>query len=108
MAAPGRDWSPVEESDEFRDLVATRRRFTLPALIAFAVVFGTFLVLSAYARDFMAQKAIGSVTWAWVIAVVVILLTVLLTVLYGRFADRDLAPKADAAGEVARRDGEGP
>jgi uncharacterized membrane protein (DUF485 family) len=51
MAAPGRDWSPVEESDEFRDLVATRRRFTLPALIAFAVVLGTFLVLSAQRRS---------------------------------------------------------
>ena len=100
-----RDWDALERSGAFDDLVRERRRFVIPALLVFAVWFGGFLVLTAYARDFMGTEAIGHVTWAWVLAFSLILMTWLLTWAYGRYADRRMAPLAGRAadGEEGRR-----
>jgi uncharacterized membrane protein (DUF485 family) len=55
MTAPGaverepgdraREWEAIERTAEFRELVAARRRFILPALALFVVWLGTFLAL---------------------------------------------------------------
>jgi uncharacterized membrane protein (DUF485 family) len=88
-------WHELEQGEDFKDLVHTRRRFVVPALLVFSVWFGGFLVLSGYARDFMARKAIGSVTWAYVLALSLIVMTWAIAVAYLRFADRRLAPLVD-------------
>jgi uncharacterized membrane protein (DUF485 family) len=62
----------------------------VPALIVFAFWFGGFLVLTAYARDFMGTKVIGNFTWAWVLALSLILMTWIIVALYLRWADRRL------------------
>jgi uncharacterized membrane protein (DUF485 family) len=73
------DWEELERSPEFRELVATRRRFVVPALVVFVVWFGGFLVLTAYARGFMARQPIGSISWACLLALSLIVMTWLIT-----------------------------
>lgn len=89
------DWERLERSPEFRELVAARRRFVVPALVVFVVWFGGFLVLTAYARDFMAKRPIGSISWAYLLALSLIVMTWLIAWLYLRWSQRHLAPLAD-------------
>jgi uncharacterized membrane protein (DUF485 family) len=67
----------------------------MPALIVFVLWFGGFLVLTAYARDFMAKTPIGSLSWAYLLALTLIVMTWLIAWLYLRWSDRHLAPLAD-------------
>ena len=96
-AAPGRsaDWEVLEETPEFRRLVAERRRFVIPALCLFAVWFGGFLVLSAYARDFMRKQPIGHISWAFLLALSLIVMTWGIAFAYLRWSDRRLDPLAE-------------
>ena len=99
----GPDWAKLEASADFQELVAARRRFVVPALAVFVVWFGGFLVLTAYARDFMTEKAIGNFTWAYVLAGSLIPMTWLIAFLYLRWSDRKLAPIAARIVKAAER-----
>ena len=50
---PRVDWEEVAQSPEFRELVAARRRFVLPATIFFLAWYIGFILLAGYAPDFM-------------------------------------------------------
>ena len=81
-------WHEIAQSPEFTRLEAIRRRAMIITLTIFAAAFGTFLVLSAYARPFMRKSVDGGLTvaYVWILA-----LTVLAWVLvwsYLRFAGR--------------------
>jgi uncharacterized membrane protein (DUF485 family) len=89
------DWEGLERSPEFQELVTERRRFVVPALAVFVAWFGGFLVLTAYARDFMSRTPIGSISWAYILALSLIVMTWLIAWLYLRWCDRHLAPLAD-------------
>jgi uncharacterized membrane protein (DUF485 family) len=90
-----RDWEGLEESPDFQRLVAERRRFVLPALAVFVALFGGFLILTAYARDFMAKQPIGSFSWAYLFALGLIVMTWTIVWLYLRWSERHLAPLAE-------------
>lgn len=79
--APGGDgtrarvpWSEIAESAEFRRLEAMRRRAMFVTLGIFGAVFGTFLVLSGYARPFMRKSVDGGLTvaYVWVLGLTVL------------------------------------
>ncbi len=79
--APGGDgrrvsvpWSEIAESAEFRRLEALRRRAMIITLGIFGAVFGTFLVLSGYARPFMRKSVDGGLTvaYVWVLGLTVL------------------------------------
>lgn len=79
--APGGDearthvpWSEIAESAEFRRLEALRRRAMIVTLAILAAIFGTFLVLSAYARPFMRKSVDGGLTvaYVWVLGLTVL------------------------------------
>ncbi len=99
------DWDALGERDEFRELVRLRRRFVVPAMIVFAVWFGGFLLLAAYAHDFMGKTPIGDISWAYIIAVSLIPMTWGIAFGYVRYADRNLTPLAEdlARGEERER-----
>jgi uncharacterized membrane protein (DUF485 family) len=106
VGSTGADWEALEQRPEFRQLVAERRRFVIPALCLFVVWFGTFLGLAAYARGFMRKQPIGHISWAYLLALSLILMTWGIAFAYLRWSDRRLAPlierlQADQAG--ARR-----
>jgi uncharacterized membrane protein (DUF485 family) len=101
---PGADWDALERSPEFEQLVASRRRFVVPALTVFVVWFGGFLILTGYARDFMGEKVIGNFTWAYVLALSLIVMTWAIAWLYLRFSEGTLVPLVE---ETRRRAEEG-
>ena len=67
----------------------------IPALIVFIAWFGGFLSLTAYARDFMRRTPIGSVSWAYILALSLIAMTWIMAWSYLRFSERQLAPLAE-------------
>jgi uncharacterized membrane protein (DUF485 family) len=81
-------WREIAESAEFRRLASLRRRAMLATLGTFAVIFGTFLVLSGYARPFMRKSVDGGLTVAYVWILALTVLAWVLVWAYLRFAER--------------------
>jgi uncharacterized membrane protein (DUF485 family) len=92
---PTHDWEGLERSHEFQRLVSERRRFVVPAIAVFCLWFGGFVVLTGYARGFMSRTPIGSLSWAYILALSLIVMTWLIAWLYLRWSDRHVAPLAD-------------
>ena len=61
-------WDTIAESKEFKDLMATKRTFIVPAFIFFVVYYFALPVLVGYAPQFMATKVIGVVNIAYLFA----------------------------------------
>jgi len=62
------DWNRVAESTEFRDLMATKKVFIVPAFVFFIIYYFALPVLVGYAPKFMATKVIGNVNLAYLFA----------------------------------------
>lgn len=61
-------WDRVAESREFKDLMATKKMFIVPAFIFFVVYYFALPVLVGYAPQLMATKVIGEVNLAYLFA----------------------------------------
>ena len=61
-------WVGLEATREFKDLVAARLRFILPATIFFLVYYFALPVLNGVATDFMKTRVVGSVNIAYIFA----------------------------------------
>jgi uncharacterized membrane protein (DUF485 family) len=85
----------VQASPEFVGLRKTLRGFIFPMTIAFLVWYALYVILSAYARDFMGTKLFGNVNVALVFGLLQFVTTFLIAWLYARFASRKLDPVAD-------------
>lgn len=92
-------WEHIERSEEFRALVARRRRFVVPALAVWAAWFGTFLVLCAFGRDFMGQSIYEGFTVDYAWALSLIALTWVIAWLYLRMSTRSLEPLTEQIAE---------
>jgi len=86
---------PVEASPEFAHLRRTMRGFAFPVTIAFLLWYVLYVILSAYARDFMGTKVVGNFNIAFVFGLLQFVSTFLIAWLYARFAARKLDPLAD-------------
>ncbi len=100
------DWEAIERSPEFQELVKERRSFLVPATIVFLVGSLGYLLLAAYAQDFMG-KDIGGIPVAFIAAVTQVLLTWAITWAYLRKADSTFEPLEERAAEAAKRTIEG-
>jgi uncharacterized membrane protein (DUF485 family) len=89
------DWEGVEQSEQFQELEATRRRVVLPLLGLFVVWFGGFLALTAYARDFMAKDIYRGFTVAYAVAFSIVVMTWLIAFIYIRSARSTVDPQID-------------
>jgi len=73
-AEPGRfeaqqsEWDRIAETREFKDLMATKKVFIVPAFVFFLVYYFLLPVLVGYAPQFMATKVIGVVNLAYLFA----------------------------------------
>jgi len=65
---PATVWDRVAESPEFKDLMATKKVFIVPAFVFFVVYYFALPVLVGYAPQFMATKVIGNVNLAYLFA----------------------------------------
>jgi uncharacterized membrane protein (DUF485 family) len=74
------------------------RRFVFP-MTAFLLWYGLYVLLGAFAHDFMATKVFGNVNVGLLIGLGQFVSTFVITGLYVRFANRELDPRAAAIRE---------
>ena len=91
---PRIDWVAIEQSPEFRELIAARRRFVLPATIFFLAWYFGFVLLAGYAPDFMAESVYQGLTVGYCIALTQFVMVFTLGFLYLRRADKVYDPLA--------------
>ena len=92
---PRVDWNAVEQSPEFKKLVAERRKFVLPATIFFLAWYIGFILLAGYAPDFMAESVYQGLTVGYCLALTQFVMVFTLGYLYLRRADRVYDPLAE-------------
>ncbi|MEU5879337.1 DUF485 domain-containing protein [Spirillospora sp. NPDC047279] len=86
----------LSESPEFKRLRHAFRRFVFPMTAAFLTWYLLYVVLSAYARDFMSTKVIGEINVALIFGLLQFVSTFLIAWAYERYSSRTLEPMADA------------
>ena len=101
---PRIDWKAVEESPEFRELIAARRRFVLPATLFFLAWYIGFILLAGYAPDFMARSVYQGLTVGYCLALTQFVMVFALGLMYLRRAERVYDPLAEKASRRAMRD----
>ncbi len=79
-------WDQVAASDEFRQLVAAKIRFILPATIFFLIYYMLLPLLVGYAPDLMKTQVIGEINLAYLFALSQFLMTFIIAYLYLRRA----------------------
>lgn len=62
------EWDRIAETQEFKDLMATKKTFIIPAFVFFLVYYFLLPILVGYAPQFMATKVIGVVNLAYLFA----------------------------------------
>jgi uncharacterized membrane protein (DUF485 family) len=92
----GAEYLAVQASPEFQQLRHTLRRFVFPTTAFFLIWYATYVLLGAFAHDFMAGKVWGNINVGLIIGLGQFLTTFLITALYVRFANRELDPRAEA------------
>jgi uncharacterized membrane protein (DUF485 family) len=95
------DWERAERSPEFRELVAARRRFVIPATIFFMAWYLAFVLLAGYAPDFMGESVYQGLTVGYCLALSQFLMVLVLGVWYLRKSDRVFDPLAEKAASRA-------
>ena len=97
------DWEAAERSPEFRELIAARRRFVLPATVFFLAWYIGFILLAGYAPDFMARSVYEGLTVGYCLALTQFVMVATLGLMYLRRAERVYDPLAEKAAERALR-----
>jgi uncharacterized membrane protein (DUF485 family) len=90
------DFAAIHDSPEFAALRSRFRRFVFPMATLFFLWYLTYVLLAAYAHDFMSQRVVGQVTMGLVLGLLQFVSTVAITFCYVRFARRQLDPRAAA------------
>jgi uncharacterized membrane protein (DUF485 family) len=86
----------MQASPEFVELRHRLRCFVFPMTAFFLVWYATYVVLGAFAHDFMATPVFGHVNVGLLIGLGQFLTTFVITGIYVRFANRELDPRAAA------------
>jgi len=84
---PSNVWDRVAASSGFRDLLAAKRAFIVPAFIFFLVYYFLLPVLVGYAPRFMATKIWGDVNLAYLFALSQFFMAWIIAALYVRAGD---------------------
>lgn len=95
QGASGPEWTALERSPEFQQLIARRRRFVVPALAVATTLYGGFIVLAAWARDFMGSSIHRGFTVAFAFGLALIITVWAIAWRYARFSNRTLMPMID-------------
>ncbi|MFI5510700.1 DUF485 domain-containing protein [Mycobacterium sp. NPDC051804] len=95
-AVSGEEYLAVQASPEFQELRSRLRRFVFPMSALFLVWYAVYVILGAFAHDFMATKVWGDINIGLIIGLGQFVSTFLITFIYVRFANRELDPRAEA------------
>ena len=102
----GSTYEEVQESAEFAELRRRFRRFVFPMTGLFLAWYFLYVLLAAYATDFMGTEVIGNINVGLIFGLLQFVSTFAITMLYARWADREFDPTAEQlrdhieAGEV--------
>ncbi len=101
------DWVAAERSPEFKELIARKRSFVLPATVFFLAWYFGFVLLAGYAPDFMGSEfLVDGLTVGYVFALTQFVMVWGLVWAYIRRADRVFDPLAAKAGQRALEGGQ--
>lgn len=92
----GADYLAVQASPEFAELRSRLRRFVFPTTAFFLIWYATYVLLGAFAHDFMDTRVWGNINVGLLLGLGQFLTTFLITGIYVRFANRELDPRAEA------------
>jgi uncharacterized membrane protein (DUF485 family) len=104
-ADPRVDWEAVERSPEFKELIAKRRSFVLPATIFFLAWYFGFILLAGYAEDFMESRVYEGLTVGYCLALTQFVMVAALGIMYLRRSERVYDPLAREAVQRALQAG---
>src|SRR4029077_6842981 len=62
------EWDRIAETREFKDLLAIKKTFIIPAFVFFIIYYFLLPILVGYAPEFMSTKVIGVVNIAYLFA----------------------------------------
>jgi uncharacterized membrane protein (DUF485 family) len=86
QAAPS-TWDEIAASKQFKDLMATKKTFIVPAFLFFVVYYFALPALVGYAPQFMSTKVIGRVNLAYLFALSQFFVAWIIAALYVRAAN---------------------
>ncbi|KUI45796.1 hypothetical protein AU198_10160 [Mycobacterium sp. GA-1199] len=92
----GEEYRTLQASPEFQELRFRLSRFVFPMSALFLVWYAAYVILGAFAHDFMAIKVWGNINVGLSIGIGQFVSTFVITGLYVRFANRELDPRAEA------------
>jgi uncharacterized membrane protein (DUF485 family) len=92
----GQDYLAVQASPEFQELRSRLRRFVFPMSGLFLVWYFAYVMLGAFAHDFIAIKVLGNINVGLLIGLGQFVSTFVITGIYVLFANRELDPRAEA------------
>ncbi len=91
------DWEAIERSPEFQELVTKRKAFVLPGTIFFLSWYMGFILLAAYAEEFMASRVYEGLTVGYCLALTQFVMVLVLGLLYLKKSSQVFDPLAAKA-----------
>ena len=82
------DWERVAATDEFKSLIAAKRKFIAPAVIFFIIYYFALPALVGYAPGLMSRRVFGVINLAYLFALSQFFMAWILAALYVRAAGR--------------------
>jgi len=89
------DFQTTEHSERFQTLKKRHRGFVFPVAIAFLVWYFAYVLLAAYAKDFMATPVFGNVNVGLLFGLGQFVTTFAITTAYVVYSNRTTDPLAD-------------
>jgi uncharacterized membrane protein (DUF485 family) len=86
----------LQRTEEFGELRRRFRRFVFPMTALFLAWYFLYVLLAAYAPDFMSQKVYKEINVGLLFGFGQFISTFVITILYVRWADREFDPRAEA------------
>ena len=83
---PAHDWTAIEAAPEFRELVAAKRRFIVPATVFFIAYYFALPILVGYWPEVMSRDVVGKINVAYLFALSQFAMAWLVMALYVRRA----------------------
>ncbi|WP_207344572.1 DUF485 domain-containing protein [Arthrobacter sp. E3] len=88
------DFVAEQNSEEFQKLRKSHRNFVFPVAIGFLVWYFAYVLLAAYAHDFMSIKVWGNFNVGLILGLLQFVTTFGITTWYVTYANRKLDPQA--------------
>jgi uncharacterized membrane protein (DUF485 family) len=92
----GEQYLALQASPEFQELRNRLRRFVFPMSALFLIWYFAYVLLGAFAHDFMAIKVWGNINVGLLIGLGQFVSTFVITGIYVWWANRELDPRAEA------------